>query len=120
MLNYLPGEGEHQGLDLSLRCFLPLISLCPHDPRDSIARTIHNHTFACMINLPPPLFYITSCSLASCASTNFLQNKALAFPHDCPFHVPKMANGGHVMHHEAQYFNQAQKPPLITSLILKP
>jgi hypothetical protein len=60
-----------------------------------------------VINLPPPLFYITSCSLASCASTNFLQNNALAFPYACPFHVPKMPNGGHVMHRETQYVNQA-------------
>jgi hypothetical protein len=57
-----------------------LLSLCPRDPRDSIARTVHNHTFACVINLQHPLFYFTSCSLATCAPTNFLQNKALASP----------------------------------------
>jgi hypothetical protein len=113
-INYLPSKGGHRGGLIFLRdASCSLLSLCPRDPQDSIARTIHNHTFACVINLPPPLFYFTSCSLASCASTNFLQNKAFAFPHDCPFHVPKMPNGGHVMHHEAQYVNQAQKRPLI-------
>jgi hypothetical protein len=113
-INYLPGEGEHRGLDLSPRCFLLPSFLVSCDPRDSIARTVHNQTFAWVINLLLPLFYFTSCSLSSCASINFLQNKALAFPRACPFHVPKMPNGGHVMHHEAQYINEAQKPPVIT------
>jgi hypothetical protein len=45
----------------------------------------------------PPIFYKTKPLL----------------PHDCPLHVPKMPNGGHVMHLGAQYVNQAQKPPLI-------
>jgi hypothetical protein len=41
----------------------------------------------------------------------FLRNKALAFPCACHFHVPKMPNGGHVMHRETHYVNQARKPP---------
>jgi hypothetical protein len=113
-INYLPSEGEHRGLIFLRDASCSLLSLCPRDPRDSIARTVHNHTFACVINLPPQLFYFTSCSLAPCASTTFLQSKALAFPNACLFHVPNMPNGGHMMHHEAQYVNQAQKPPLIT------
>jgi hypothetical protein len=52
----------------------------------------------CFVSLP---FFL----LASCASTNFLQNKALSSTHACPLHMPKMPNNGYVMHRGALYVN---------------
>jgi hypothetical protein len=59
-INYLPGKGGTGGLIYLWDASCSLLSLCPRDPRDSIARTVHNHTFACMIHLPTPLFYFMS------------------------------------------------------------
>jgi hypothetical protein len=52
------------------------------DPWDSISQTFTTTPFLVWFRVPPPLFCFVSllCSLASCASNNFLQSKALAPP----------------------------------------
>jgi hypothetical protein len=59
-INYLPGKGGTGGLIYLRDASCSLLSLCPRDPRDSIARTVHNHIFTCVINLTPPFFYFMS------------------------------------------------------------
>jgi hypothetical protein len=100
---HLPGKGEHQGhkwgLDQPTYADQPrdpptpfalivlrdascsLLAMCQRDPRDSSPKC-SQHSFVCVIkgSTSIVLLLVPSCSLAFCASTSFLQNKALTSP----------------------------------------
>jgi hypothetical protein len=115
-MKLLLGEGEHRGLDLSPRCLLLPSSLVSTWSTRFHCPNVHNHSFVCVIKGSTSIvsLLVPSCSsLASLLPPISYKNKALASPHACPLHVPKMPNDGYVMHRGALYANHAQKPPLI-------
>jgi hypothetical protein len=90
-INYLSGKGEHRGLDLSPRCFLlPSYHVstrstrfhCPNRSQPDLRLRDSSSTSIVLL-------HVTSCSLSSCASTNFYETRPLLSPVLVVFMCPR-------------------------------